>query len=140
LSAGASAGAAAAAAAAKLAADREEEELSSYSDRDLADDWEFKILRSQTGAFKKPEKLREALDQEAKAGWVLVEKFDNSRLRLKRPASARALDGKLDPESDPYRTNFGMSEGKQVALVLGIVLGAIALVAILIPLIVRLKR
>ena len=64
--------------------------MTPYQDQDLSGDWEFKILRSVTGAFGKPEKLKEALDQEAKAGWVLVEKFDNGRIRLKRPASARS--------------------------------------------------
>ena len=60
--------------------------MTPYQPQDLNDGWEFKILRSLTGAFGKPEKLREFLDEEAKAGWVLVEKFDNNRIRLKRPA------------------------------------------------------
>lgn len=98
--------------------------MTGYSPQDLADDWEFKILRSATGAFKDPEKLRAVLDEEKRAGWVLVEKFDSGRLRLKRPASARQLDGKLD--FDPYRNNVGASEG-MVAFytVLGILLGLV---------------
>ncbi len=91
MSAGAAGGAAAAAAAAKRRREQEEEEeLTSYQESDLNDDWEFKIVRSMTSAFKNPDKLRQALAEEAQAGWVLVEKFDNGRLRLKRPASARA--------------------------------------------------
>ncbi len=118
--AAAAGGAAAAAAAHQATLKQEEEEMTPYSSRDLADDWEFKILRSSTPTFKNPERLRAALDEEAKAGWMLVEKFDNSRIRLKRPNSARQLDGKLD--FDPYRTHVGMSDGGMVMLVLGIVL------------------
>jgi len=45
---------AAAAAAAKRRREAEEEHMTPYSPRDLAEDWEFKILRSATGAFKNP--------------------------------------------------------------------------------------
>jgi hypothetical protein len=53
---------------------------------------EFKILRSATGAFKDPAVMQRYLAEEAQAGWTLVEKFDNSRIRLKRPAAARQQD------------------------------------------------
>ena len=89
MSAGAASGAAAAAAAKRRREQEEEEQLTSYRESDLNDDWEFKILRSMTSAFKNPDKLRQTLAEEAQAGWVLVEKFDNGRLRLKRPASRR---------------------------------------------------
>jgi hypothetical protein len=112
----AGAAAAAAAAAAEAMRRQEEEELSMYGERDLTDDWEFKILRSATAAFRNPEKLQEVLAEEAHAGWILVEKFDDQRLRLKRPASARQLDGKLD--FDPYRTTVGTSEARVAAFVI----------------------
>lgn len=125
MSAGASA--ASAAAAAEAARRREEEEyMSNYSSQELADDWEFKIIRSATGAFRDPTKLRAILAEESQAGWILVEKFDNQRLRLKRPAIAK----KRDPELafDPYRTTVGTSEGVLVAVVIGsILLGLCAL-------------
>ncbi len=117
-----SAGAAAGAAAAMARRKREEEEsMTGYTPADLAGDWEFKILRSATGAFRHPERFREAVQQEASAGWVLIEKFDNQRLRFKRPVSARSGDATLansggagGPGSggglDPYRTTYGMSE------------------------------
>ena len=60
-----------------------------------ADDWEFKMLRSATAKFRDPAWLRTILEEEARAGWTLVEKFDDARLRLKRPASARAGDAAL---------------------------------------------
>jgi hypothetical protein len=134
MSAGSS-GAFAAAAAAEQARRmrQEEEEMTGYRPDELAGDWEFKILRSTTGAFKKQERLRQCLEEEARAGWVLVEKFDNSRLRLKRPASARDLDGKLD--FDPYRTQVGMTEGTLALTIVGVVVGVLLAVFALIALI-----
>ena len=114
-----SAGAAAGAAAAMARRKREEEEsMTGYSHADLAQDWEFKILRSSTGAFRHPDRFREAVEQEASAGRVLIEKFDNPRLRFKRPVSARSRDATLANSGgaggggglDPYRTTYGMSE------------------------------
>lgn len=105
---------------------QEEEEMTKYSDADLQDDWEFKILRSNLAGFKKPEVLQQACAEEAKAGWTLVEKFDNQRLRFKRPISARAGDVGL--EFDPYRSEYGVSSGAVVAIVLAIVFGSTLLV------------
>jgi hypothetical protein len=118
MSAGASAGAAAAAAEHARQLREEEEELTPYSPTDLAQDWEFKIVRSCTGGFKKPAFLQQVLDEEARAGWVLVEKFDNSRIRLKRTAQARERDGKLD--FDPYRTDAGPSQVTIALIAIGI--------------------
>jgi len=111
-----SAGAAAAAAEARRR-QQEEEEMTKYTDADLQGDWEFKIIRANTMAFKNPEVFRQVCAEEAKAGWTLVEKFDDSRLRFKRPVSARAGDAGLD--FDPYRTQYGISPGALVAIVLG---------------------
>ena len=80
--------AAAAAAAAQRRREEEEEHMTPYTPRDLAENWEFKILRSATGAFKDPAVMQRYLAEEAQAGWTLVEKFDNSRIRLKRPPRA----------------------------------------------------
>lgn len=111
---------------------QEEEEMTTYSPQDLAGEWEFKILRSASCAFKKPEQLRQFLDEEARAGWVLVEKFDDSRLRLKRLATARERDGKLDV--DPYRTFVGASPNTVAltALGIGVAIGVAVLVLILV--------
>ncbi len=120
------AGAAAAAAAErrrKMA--EEEEEMTPYTPGDL-EGHEFKIIRSITGAFKHPAKLRAVLDEEAQAGWELVEKFDNGRVRLKRKLEWRSKDHELT--FDPYRITVGMSEGKLVAVVLISVFGGIAVI------------
>jgi MYXO-CTERM domain-containing protein len=122
MSGGATAGAAAAAAAAaRRRRNQEEEEMTTYSGKDLAEAWEFKILRSNNRAFRRPENLRKYLEEEARAGWLLVEKFDDSRIRLKRPASARGADSSLN--FDPYRTQVGLSDVGMVFLVLGVTFG-----------------
>jgi hypothetical protein len=118
MSAGAAGAGAAAAAERERQMREEEEELTPYSPTDLAQDWEFKIVRSCTGGFRKPEFLQRVLDDEARAGWVLVEKFDNTRIRLKRTALARERDGKLD--FDPYRTDAGPSQVMIAAVAIGI--------------------
>jgi hypothetical protein len=119
--AGAAAGAAAAAAAAEVKRKHEEEEetLTSYGRDDLTEEWEFKILRSTKPTFRDPESFRRILDEEARAGWVLVEKFDNSRVRLKRRAGRS--DGGPRAEVDPYRTYVGATpedEGRQAIWVI----------------------
>ena len=78
--------------------------MTSYMPQDLADDWEFNILRSAYGAFNDPERLREILDEEARAGWKLVEKFDHQRIRLKRQTGMKDNDALLD--FDAYRTTL----------------------------------
>ncbi len=65
-------------------------------------EWEYKILISPTGAFKNQDIFQQSLMEETPAGWTLVEKFDDKRLRLKRPVSARERDASLG--FNPYRT------------------------------------
>lgn len=105
--------------------------MSGYTPDELASGVEFKILRSATSAFGRPEFLRQVLDEEKDAGWTLVEKFDNSRIRLKRPASARTAG--TSSRLDPYRSYVGMSETglalrivATVLIVLAVVIGTIA--------------
>jgi hypothetical protein len=130
MTAGAAAGAAAAR---RRRQQQEEEEMTGYTPQELAEGWEFKIVRSSTGAFRTPAFLRAVLDEEQRAGWTLVEKFDNDRIRLKRPASARTNDSTLG--SDAYRTHVGMSELKLALCIFGAVLGALALIGIIVALV-----
>jgi hypothetical protein len=90
--------------------EQEEEEMTRYKDNELAEDFEFKIVRSATSAFKKRETVEQVIAEEAVAGWKFVEKFDDNRMRFKRPASARGKDFSLPPGVDPYRTTYGMTE------------------------------
>src|SRR5262245_17804285 len=134
MSAGATAGAAAAAAAAaRQRMEREEEEMTSYSPQDLSEGWEFKIIRSVRGQFRYPDRLQQILAEEARAGWTMVEKFDNARIRLKRRTTCRERDAKLD--FDPYRTVVGPSEAKVVLTIVGIVLLVVIAIFLLVALI-----
>lgn len=93
-------GGAAAAAAAKrrrMMLAEEEENMAKYTQDDLSNDWEFKIVRSESGAFRKPGVVKELLEEEARAGWVMLEKFDDRRVRFKRARSARTRDALLPP-------------------------------------------
>ncbi|MBI3159829.1 MAG: hypothetical protein HYZ26_09555 [Chloroflexi bacterium] len=90
---------------------KEEEMMTAYRSDDLSGDWEFKILRSATGAFRNPAVQAQVEAEEALAGWTLLEKFDNERLRFKRPPGARRRDEMLPRGLDPYRTSYGINEG-----------------------------
>jgi hypothetical protein len=111
----------AAAAAARMQQLREEEEMTPYSPEDL-NNWEFKIVRANTGIFSKPAEFNKLIQEEARAGWELLEKFDNQRVRFKRPISARARDGLLPASVNPYRTQYGMSRLLFALLILFVVM------------------
>ncbi len=78
-------------------------------------------MRSGTAAFRKPEVLNRLLEEEAQTGWVMLEKLDDSKIRFKRPRSARAKDAYLPDGVDPYRTQYGTPVTRQAVLV-GVVL------------------
>nr|MBN2276670.1 hypothetical protein [candidate division Zixibacteria bacterium] len=98
---------------------QEEEDMTGY-DKDDMDGWEFKIVRSATGKFKKYEEVRKVCDEEAKAGWELLEKFDDYRIRFKRRVEKRAGDQFLN--ADPYRTNTGLSSNVLGLTIAGIII------------------
>jgi len=115
--------AAAAAAAARRRMLEEEEQMTSYSDDELQNDWEFKIVRANRSVFGNPNEFQKLLGEEKRAGWVLLEKLDNSRVRFKRRRNAQANDAQLISSGiDPYRTHYGMSPGTYAALIVIIVL------------------
>lgn len=89
--------------------------MTMYSKEDLQG-WEFKIVRAATQRFGNPEALRRVCEEEAANGWELLEKFDNSRLRFKRPVERRSSD--THAATDPYRSQVGVSEGQIVVIVL----------------------
>ena len=106
--------------------------MTGYSKDDL-DGWEFKIVRANTRKFKDYKAVQQLCDEEAKAGWEMVEKFDDTRIRFKRNVDKRSSDRHLD--ADPYRTRIGMTEasiawivGGILALALGIAILAIFIV------------
>jgi hypothetical protein len=111
---------------------QEEEEMTRYTGEEMNEDYEFKILRSQTGAFKKRETVEMVMAEEALSGWRFVEKFDDNRLRFKRPASARRNDFSLPPGVDPYRTTYGIGEGAMAVAIIGAVFGLMGLILLVI--------
>jgi hypothetical protein len=105
----------------------EEEKMTGYKSEELADGWEFKILRANTMAFRDPQVLSQVCAEEAQSGWVLLEKFDDARLRFKRPRGSSA-----GPTIDPYRCHYGMSPGRYIGLVLVMaILGVTAVIGVL---------
>lgn len=113
-----------AAAAAAEAKRKEEEEMTNYRSDDL-DGWEFKIVRSAWGKFNSHEAIREVCRQESEAGWEMLEKFDNHRIRFKRRVERRTADQHLGV--DPYR---GSTSGKGGGMITGLVLGMVVLLAL----------
>jgi len=113
---------------------QEEERMASYNPNDL-NEWEFKIVRSTLNQFGKPDVFRQMVEEESLSGWQLLEKLDDGRVRFKRPVSARKRDAMLPPGIDPYRTQYGMSEGALgitivlvIFFVTGVIIGIVALV------------
>lgn len=92
--------------------------MTNYTQDDLKNDWEFKIVRSDAAAFRKPEVLEKLVEEEAQAGWVMLEKLDDNRIRFKRPRTARAGDDFLPEGVDPYRTRHGVPSARYAVLVL----------------------
>lgn len=71
--------------------------------------WEFKIVRANRDVFRDPDVLEKLCQEEATAGWILLEKLDNRRVRFKRLIALRNI---LDAEQlsyDPYRSHYGSS-------------------------------
>ena len=111
--------AAASAAAAAKKRRKEEEKMTKYNSDDL-DGWEFKIVRANTRKFKNKEMVEKVRQEEARAGWELIEKFDDYRLRFKRRVEKRSMDAHL--EIDPYRSQVSSSNTVIWAVIIGIFL------------------
>jgi hypothetical protein len=120
-------GASAAAAAAQRRME-EEERMTTYGPDDLQNDWEFKIVRANQGAFRNQANLTKLVDEEKQAGWVLLEKFDDSRIRFKRQRSMQAHDLQLRSQGiDPYRTQYGTFLNRNLTMVIAAIAGLLVL-------------
>ena len=112
-------------AAKKRQQEEEEQRMTQYNAEDL-NGWEFKIVHSTFGKFRNAEVISRLMEEEARNGWEMVEKFDDYRIRFKRRTDKRALHS--GGGVDPYRTNYGTS---QIILPLVAVGVALALAAAL---------
>jgi hypothetical protein len=101
--------------------------MTNYLAEDLDNDWEFKIVRSERGAFRKPETFQRLMQEEAAADWEMVEKLDDRRVRFKRRKESRRRDATLPQGVDPYRTQFDPRASRTLVLVL---IGLVTMVAL----------
>ena len=102
---------------------------------DSSGQFEYKIIRSVTKAFRTPAFFQQTLQEEAQAGWQLVEKLDDGRVRLRRSVECRNNDAHLT--QDAYRTNIGMGEVQLVFVILGSVLGTLILIGLVVAFLVK---
>lgn len=128
-----------AAAAAEQARQRllQEEELTHYSDHELSEDWEFKIVRSATGVFRKPEEFAKLLEEEGRFGWVLLEKLDDGRVQFKRRVGSRPRLPLGEHEGDPYRSVYGMVQSRQAAVIVLVAIAVSVLIMFFVVLMMR---
>lgn len=68
---------------------------------------EYKVVQASTPFFAKSQNIDAVMAEEAKAGWRLLEKCDNYKLRLQRDISHRANDKNLS--TDAYRSQVGIN-------------------------------
>lgn len=71
--------------------------------------WEFKIVRAQRNLFGDLKVLQQLCQEEAEAGWILLEKLDDRRVRFKRPIALREIVKQEYLKLDPYRCHYGSS-------------------------------
>ncbi|HBE60651.1 MAG TPA: hypothetical protein DEG17_13725 [Cyanobacteria bacterium UBA11149] len=71
--------------------------------------WEFKIVRANRDLFHNPAIFKKLCEEEAQAGWILLEKLDDRRVRFKRLIAFRDVIDTQRIQIDPYRTYYGSS-------------------------------
>ncbi|MGV0024162.1 hypothetical protein [Phormidesmis priestleyi] len=71
--------------------------------------WEFKIVRSHRDLFHDSAVLQRLCEEESHAGWILLEKLDDRRIRFKRPIALREIIKSEMMAIDPYRSHYGSS-------------------------------
>jgi hypothetical protein len=69
--------------------------------------WEYKIVRASRDLFRYPAILKQLREEEAEAGWILLEKLDDRRIRFKRPISMANILNSDYLKIDPYRSYYG---------------------------------
>lgn len=70
-------------------------------------EWEYKIVRANYDLFRNSTNFMRLCEEESQAGWILLEKLDDRRVRFKRSVAMR---DKIDVNQlpfDPYRCHYG---------------------------------
>lgn len=86
--------------------------------------WEFKIVRANREVFRDRKTFQQLCEEESQAGWILLEKLDDRRVRFKRPIALREI---VNPDLlaiDPYRSHYGSAArpGVWLVAIVGLVL------------------
>ncbi len=86
--------------------------------------WEFKIVRSRRDLFRDPQVFERVCSEESQAGWILLEKLDDRRIRFKRPIALREILKSDLMTIDPYRSHYGSTTnpGLWVAAIVSLIL------------------
>ena len=71
--------------------------------------WEFKIVRARGNIFHDPAVFNTLCREEAQAGWILLEKLDDRRVRFRRSIATRNKYRLNKLGFDPYRCHYGSS-------------------------------
>lgn len=71
--------------------------------------WEFKIVRAKRDLFRDPAVFQKLCQEEQQAGWIMLEKLDDRRVRFKRPIALREMMQAETLPFDPYRCRYGSS-------------------------------
>jgi hypothetical protein len=71
--------------------------------------WEFKIVRAHRDVFRNPVVFQKLCEEEALAGWIMLEKIDDRRVRFKRLIALREVLDASKLSYDPYRCHYGSS-------------------------------
>lgn len=69
--------------------------------------WEYKIVRASSDLFRNPAIFQNLCEEESQAGWILLEKLDDRRVRFKRPLGMREVIQTELLSFDPYRSHYG---------------------------------
>lgn len=88
--------------------------------------WEFKIVRANRELFRDREIFQQLCEEESQAGWILLEKLDDRRVRFKRPIALREIVKSDVLAIDPYRSHYGSSV--KPGLWMGTIVGLLLLV------------
>jgi hypothetical protein len=79
-----------------------------FTDAAIAE-WEYKIVRAYSDLFRNPTNFIQLCEEEAQAGWILLEKLDDRRVRFKRSVAMREQVDVTQLSFDPYRCYYGPS-------------------------------
>lgn len=98
---------------------------------DVNNRYEYKTVHARRGEFGDPAHLHRLLQQEALAGWVIVEPFTANAACFRRPKQARAWDHRRPPGVAPYRTLYTYDAEPDIQLETMLILGATVLVTLM---------